>query len=131
MAFLTHITNPLAFTVRSHQVRFSINIWCGIIHNTLLGPHVMPNHLTGANYRDLLVNTLPVLLEEVPLAVHARTWFQHDGAPAHFSHVAMQQLTATFGERWIAYLGPVPWPASSPDHNPLDFFLWGHLKTLV
>ena len=85
-------------------MRFSINIWWGIIHNTLLGPHVKTNRLTGANYRDFLVNTLPVLLEEVPLVVCARTCFQHDGAPAHFSHL---------------------------DLNPLYFFLWRHLKTLV
>ncbi|KAJ4442006.1 hypothetical protein ANN_11870 [Periplaneta americana] len=26
-------------------------------------------------------------------------------------------------ERWIGYQGPVPWPARSPDLNPLDFFL--------
>ena len=88
---------------------------------TLLGPHVMPN------YRDFLENNLPVLLEEVPLAVR----FQHDGAPAHFSLAARQQLTTTFGDRWIGHHGPVPWPARSPDLNPLDFFLWGHLKTLV
>ena len=24
-----------------------------------------------------------------------------------------------------------PWPASSPDVTPLDFFLWGHLKSQV
>jgi hypothetical protein len=23
------------------------------------------------------------------------------------------------------------WPPRSPDVNPLDFYLWGHLKTLV
>ena len=55
----------------------------------------------------------------------------HDGAPAHFSHLARQQLTATLGDRWMGHLGPVPWPASSLDLSPLDFFLWGHLKTLV
>ena len=31
----------------------------------------------------------------------------------------------------MGHLGPVPWPARSPDLNPLDLFLWGHLKTLV
>ena len=31
----------------------------------------------------------------------------------------------------MGHLGPVPWPARSPDLNPLGFFLWGHLKTLV
>ena len=78
-----------------------------------------------------MVNTLPVLFEEVPLAVRTRTWFQRDGAPAHFSHLARKQLTATFGDRWMVHLGPVPWPARSPDLNPLDFFLWGYLETLV
>ena len=77
----------------------------------------MPNRLTGANYREFLVNNLSVLLEEVPLAIRNRTWYQRDGA--------------TFRDRWMGHLGPIPWPARSPDLNPLDFFLWGHLKTLV
>ncbi|KAJ4428162.1 hypothetical protein ANN_24177 [Periplaneta americana] len=55
----------------------------------------------------------------------------HDKIPAHFSLAARQQQTATFGDRWIGYQGPVPWPARSPDLNPLDFFLWRHMKTLV
>jgi hypothetical protein len=25
----------------------------------------------------------------------------------------------------------VSWPPISPDLNPLDFYLWGHLKTVV
>ncbi|GBO01650.1 hypothetical protein AVEN_273261-1 [Araneus ventricosus] len=27
--------------------------------------------------------------------------------------------------------GPITWPPRSPDLNPCDFFLWGHLKSLV
>ena len=27
--------------------------------------------------------------------------------------------------------GPIAWPARSPDLNPLNFYLWRHLKTLV
>jgi hypothetical protein len=27
--------------------------------------------------------------------------------------------------------GPRHWPARSPDRNPLDFFLWGHVKNVV
>ena len=27
--------------------------------------------------------------------------------------------------------GPVAWPARSPDLTPLDFFLWGHVKSVV
>jgi len=27
--------------------------------------------------------------------------------------------------------GPVAWPLSLPDLTPLDYYLWGHMKTLV
>ena len=26
---------------------------------------------------------------------------------------------------------PIAWPARSPDLNPLDFHLWGHLKSIA
>ncbi|GBN28235.1 Ectonucleotide pyrophosphatase/phosphodiesterase family member 6 [Araneus ventricosus] len=32
---------------------------------------------------------------------------------------------------WIGRCGPVAWPPYSSDLNPLDFFFWGHLKSLV
>jgi hypothetical protein len=33
--------------------------------------------------------------------------------------------------RWIDRGGPIAWAPRSPDLIPLDFYLWGHLKTLV
>ncbi|GBN20883.1 hypothetical protein AVEN_5412-1 [Araneus ventricosus] len=33
--------------------------------------------------------------------------------------------------RWVGRGGPVAWPPRSPDLNPLDFFFWGHMKSLV
>jgi hypothetical protein len=33
--------------------------------------------------------------------------------------------------RWIGRGGPIAWPPRSPDLNLLDFYLWGHLNTLV
>ncbi|EZA52871.1 hypothetical protein X777_07689 [Ooceraea biroi] len=58
-------------------------------------------------------------------------WFQHDGAPAHFSLNVRQYLDQRFLNRWIGRGGPVAWPARSPDLNPLDFFLWGFVTSLV
>ncbi len=58
-------------------------------------------------------------------------WFQHDGAPAHFSRGVREFLDATYGEHWIGRGGPKVWPPRSPDLTSLDFFLWGHLKSLV
>ena len=37
----------------------------------------------------------------------------------------------TFGNRVISRRTDNPWPAHSPDLNPCDFFLWGHVKNQV
>jgi len=113
------------------QHQFSLNVWVGIIGDVLIGPVFLPARLTGEVYRNFLEQTLPPLLEDVPLATRHAMWFMHDGAPAHFSVLARQFLTATYGDRWIGRGGPHVWPARSPDLNPLDYFLWGHLKSLV
>ncbi|EFN69121.1 hypothetical protein EAG_14837, partial [Camponotus floridanus] len=55
--------------------------------------------------------------------------FMHDGAPPHYTGIVREYLTNNFGNKWIGRGGPIPWPARSPDLNPLDFFFWGHLKT--
>jgi len=63
--------------------------------------------------------------------VRQQMWFQHDGAPAHFAVQVREDLAQRFGHRWIARGGAVSWPPRSPDLTPLDFFLWGHVKSLV
>ncbi|KAK3880944.1 hypothetical protein Pcinc_014594 [Petrolisthes cinctipes] len=58
-------------------------------------------------------------------------WFQHDGAPAHFSRTARDYLNEVFPGRWVGRGGLVSWPPRSPDMNPLDFYVWGHMKREV
>jgi hypothetical protein len=91
----------------------------------------LPNRLTGNHYRDFLLHDLPKLLEEVPLAVRARMWYRHDGAPAHFSRAVRDVLNNTYHDRQIGRGIPTAWPPFSSDLNPLNFCLWGHLKPLV
>ena len=55
----------------------------------------------------------------------------HDEAPPHFSRVARQFLNQRFANKWIGSGGPIARPARSPDLNPLDFHLWGHLKSIA
>jgi hypothetical protein len=61
---------------------------------------------------------------------HQDIWFQHDGAPSHFGTNVRQYYDATFLARWIGRRGAIEWPRS-PDLTPLDFFLWGYLKSKV
>jgi hypothetical protein len=58
-----------------------------------------------------------------------RILYMHDGASAHFSHPARDDLNNTYHGRWIGRGGPTVWCPRSPDFNPLDFYLWGHIKT--
>lgn len=123
--------NPHEVIEDRFQHQFSLNVWVGIVGDCLIGPIFLPERLTGDVYRNFLEQTLPLFLEDVPLAIRHAMWFMHDGAPAHFSLVAREFLTLTYGDRWIGRGGPHLWPARSPDLNPLDYFLWGHLKSLV
>jgi hypothetical protein len=61
----------------------------------------------------------------------ARMWYMHDGVPAHFSRVVRVVVSNTYHNRWIGRGGPTASPLRWPDLNPLDFYLWGHLKTFV
>ena len=40
-------------------------------------------------------------------------------------------MATTYPGLWIGKGGPVAWPPRSPDLTLLDFFLWGHIKSLV
>ena len=96
-------------------------------------PHFLPQRLTGQRYRQFLHTVLPDLLhhDDVPLNQRLNMWFMHDGAPAHFQLRVRWILNQRYGQHWIGRGGPVPWPPRSPDLNPMDFCVWGHVKSLV
>ncbi|GFV59974.1 uncharacterized protein TNCV_4183441, partial [Trichonephila clavipes] len=58
-------------------------------------------------------------------------WFQQDGATCHTARATIDLLKDTFGDRLISRFGPVNWPPRSCDSTPLDYFLWGYVKSLV
>jgi len=104
----THVTRIDGFT-KIHMVLckqifnvvFSINVWCGMIGDMLIGPVILDDRITGQNYLDFLQNELPKQLEVVPLATRIAMYFQHDGAPSHYTRHVMQHLNDTFPNRWI------------------------------
>lgn len=125
--------NPHAIENRSFQREFRVNVWLGIIDSLVIGPVFLPERLNGDNYLEFLRDELPLLLEDLPLITRNRMWFMHDGAPPHFSRQVRLHLHQQFANRWIGRGddAPVSWPPRSPDMNPCDFYLWGHMKNLV
>jgi hypothetical protein len=122
--------NPHAVVQSRHQQQFSINMWAGIIGG-FGRPSCFATKLTGNSYRHFLENDLPTILEDLPLVIRAHMWFMHDGAPPHFSITIREFLDNVYPARWIARGGPTALPPRSPDLNPVDFHLRGHLQTLV
>ena len=123
--------NPRVIFQRHYQQRFAVNVWAGILDDHVIGPYLLPPRLNGVRYRVFIEQVLPELLEDVPLHTHHQMWMQLDVAPAHFSAQVRRVLSVTYPGRWIGRGGPVAWPPRSPDLTPLDFFLWGHIKSLV
>ena len=58
-----------------------------------------------------------------------------DGAPPHWAKAVRDWLNSNLQQRWIGRGGVednnIPWPARSPDLTPMDFFLWGFIKSKV
>ncbi|KAJ4433742.1 hypothetical protein ANN_16053 [Periplaneta americana] len=123
--------NPNAIRERHFQPRFSINVWCGMLNDRLIGPFLFDRNVTGEVYELFLRNELPGLLEDVPLAVRHDMYFQHDGHPVHFSLRVRNFLNEHFFNRWIGRGGPQAWPPRSPDLTPLRYYLWDDMKRMV
>ncbi|XP_046435973.1 uncharacterized protein LOC124187828 [Neodiprion fabricii] len=123
--------NPHDIRKSRNQVRWSLNVWGGMIDDELIGFCVLPARLDGETYRQFLEDRIPDLLKVRPLERRAVMLFQHDGAPAHFSARTRQFLNERFPDRWIGGGGPVAWPPRSPDLNPLDYCLWDLIKEFV
>lgn len=125
--------NPHAIRQRHFQKEFQLNVWAGIIGEHLIGPVVLPARLNGEMYLNFLQETLPDLLDDLPLLFRVGMWFLHDGAPPHFTLNVRNHLHVQFPNKWIGrgVDAPVKWPPRSPDLNICDSFLWGTLKNKV
>lgn len=110
-----------------------LNVWAGIFNDQIVGPFFIDGNLDGPTYLQLLEDAV------IPRVVHLieedeedfDPIFQQDGAPPHYALAVRAYLDYEFPERWIGRRGSIEWPARSPDLSPLDFFLWGHLKSIV
>jgi len=105
--------NPHWMREVDNQHPWSLNVWCGILGDRIIGPFFLDEHLdgqilNGQNYANFLQNTVIEYLEDtVPLYVLGNLWLQQDGCPAHYSRAARDVLNRLFPGRWIGRGGPV------------------------
>ncbi|GFX33469.1 uncharacterized protein TNCV_1006301 [Trichonephila clavipes] len=84
--------------------------------------------VNGDRYRAMITN---FFIPELNNQDVQELWFQQDGATCHTARATIDLLKDTFGDRLISRFGPVNWPPRSCDLTPLDYFLWGYVRSLV
>jgi histone-lysine N-methyltransferase SETMAR len=126
--------NPhIAISTPLHPQR--VTVWCGMSSEVIIGPIFIEGSVTSVKYQEILESDFfPEIRRRRSLRGY---WYQQDGAPPHRTLEVLQCLNTTFQGRLIALDyekvtdNGLEWPPYSPDLNPCDFFLWGHLKDRV
>jgi len=113
-----------------------VTVWAAMSAKGIIGPHFFENErgqgitVNSARYTAMLRNFFFPQLHNFE-GYNARTWFQHDGATSHVSNESLTVVKEMFNGKLLSRRGDIPWPPRSPDLTPLDFFLWGYLKSCV
>ncbi|GFX92487.1 transposable element Tc3 transposase [Trichonephila clavipes] len=99
--------NPQVY-VETPLHREKLTVWCALWAGGIIGPYFFKND-----------------------EGHNELWFQQDDTTCHTARATIDLLKDTFGDHLISRFGPVNWPPRSCDLTPLDYFLWGYVKSLV
>ncbi|GFT52233.1 uncharacterized protein TNCV_2530941 [Trichonephila clavipes] len=119
-----------------------LTVWFILWAGKIIGPYFFKNDeghnvtVNGDRYRAMITN---FFIPELNNHDVQELWFQQDGAtckPRSDIYTTrlprpLDLLKDTLVDRLISRFGPVNWPPRSCDLTPLDYFLWGYVKSLV
>ncbi|GFU82672.1 uncharacterized protein TNCV_2900131 [Trichonephila clavipes] len=111
-----------------------LTVWCALWAGGIIGPYFFKNDeghnvtVNGDRYRAMITN---FFIPELNNHDVQELWFQQDSATCHTARATIDLLKDTLGDRLISRFGPVNRPPKSCDLTPLDYFLWGYVKSLV
>ncbi|GFU69662.1 putative transposase [Trichonephila clavipes] len=111
-----------------------LTVWCALWAGGIIGPYFFKNYeghnvtVNGDRYRAMITN---FFIPELNNHDVQELWFQQDGATCHTARATIDLLKDTFGDHLLSRFGPVNWSPISCDLTPLDYFLWGYVKSLV
>ncbi|GFS81083.1 putative transposable element [Trichonephila clavipes] len=128
------VSHSLACRLQKEEDNEKLTAWCALWAGGFIGPYFFKNDeghnvtVNGDRYRAMITN---FFIPELNNHDVQELWFQQDGATCHTARATIDLLKDTFGDRLISLFGPVNWPPRSCDLAPLDYFLWGYVKSLV
>ncbi|GFY35948.1 hypothetical protein TNCV_4843201 [Trichonephila clavipes] len=106
---------------KHRYIKERLTVWCALRAGGIIGPYFFKNDeghnvtVNGDRYRES---------HDVQ-----ELWFQQDGATCHTARATINLLKDTFGDRLMSRFRPLNWPPRSCDLTPLDYFLWGYVKS--
>lgn len=117
----------------SHKINKK-TVWCAFWSRGVIGPSSFKNGngravtVNGERYRTMSADYFWDQIEGIDVD---NVYFQQDGAPCHIASAKIVLVEEKFGEHLISKIASIPWPPRACDLAPLDYFLWGYVKSLV
>ena len=108
--------------------------WVALSAQGVIGPFWFCNEdgatetVTADRYMNVLTCFCRALERFCGHEARGQQWFMQDGAAPHTPRRVLSWLTDHFEGRVFSRFTEKTLASHSPDLNPLDFFLWGHLK---
>ena len=93
-----------------------LTVWCGLSSRGVIAPF-FKGTVTGALYIDMLETSILPAIREL---YGDESFYQQDGAPAHYNRDVRMYLDETLPGRWIGRRGAVELAPRSPDLTHLD-----------
>ena len=112
-----------------------VTVWCAVAAFAIIGPYFFEDErgnaytVTSESYAHMLLDFFIPRVQGLP--VSKTTYFQQDGATRHTAKITMNILRPIFPGHLISRYGDIECPARSPDLSVCDFYLWGHLTSVV
>ena len=125
------LENPYVLEESVTQGAEKLMCWAGVINGRIL-PIVWfekGESVNSVRYLELLEKKLwPAVRADASIGDY---YFQQDGATPHCARDCLEFLEEKFSGRVISRKAENPWPARSPDLNPLDYWFWGQMQQIV
>ncbi|GBN30196.1 hypothetical protein AVEN_263065-1, partial [Araneus ventricosus] len=97
------LENPTYAVEVRHQLSWSINVWCGIFNDRLIGPVFYEGTLTEQRYLEPLQDVITDFVKNLELHQLRNAWIQHGGAPPHNISNVKQYLMEGFQNQVIGH----------------------------
>lgn len=105
-----------------------VTVWAAMNSELSIGPFFCDGELTSEKYTEILkkfVESLRPLTSSIDHPI-----FIHDDSKIHANSDVTNYLEKQFPHHWIGTGSSYGvWPHHSPDLTPINYFLWGYLKS--